>query len=271
VVSVAGLIGLAASVNSLRFSRRVARETRQLWQAPTGPHAIDRTRLERLPAPVRAYLAKALGVRRTAVATLRFRHGGRFRTKLDGPWQPIRGEQYDAADPPGFLWWGRLRAAPGVWVDARDRCVNGVGGMFVSFESSITLADRSGPELDQGSLLRLLSDLVLLPTAFLDDRYATWAGVDASSARATLRLNGREVSGIFEFGGDCLPRGFFAERYFDTGAGRPELRPWSGDYADYREVEGLLVPHHFLGVGGRGIPYVDFLLERPEYDAKTPF
>ena len=64
------------------------------------------------------------------------------------------------------------------------------------------------------------------------------------------------------------------DRYFDTGDGRAELRPWSGEYADYRAVAGLLVPHRFVGywhVDGQRIPYVDFLLEPPEYDAKAPF
>lgn len=146
--------------------------------------------------------------------------------------------------------------------------------MFVSLASSFTLADRRGPEMDQGSMLRLLSELVLLPTTYLDERYVTWAAADESKARATLRVNGREVAGVFEFGGDGLPVGFSADRYFDTGDGRAELRPWSGEYADYRAVAGLLVPHRFVGywhVDGQRIPYVDFLLEPPEYDAKAPF
>jgi hypothetical protein len=273
-LTVAGAIGLAVSVNHLRFARRVASETRKMWASQHGARPIDWARIEQLPAPVRAYLAKALGTRTNAVQAVRFRHGGRFRTKLDGPWQLIRGEQYEAADPPGFLWWGRLRAAPGLWVDARDQCINGNGSMLVSFESSFTLADRSGPEMDQGSLLRLLSELVLFPTSFLDDRYLTWASFDAQQVRATLRVNGREVTGVFRFGGDALPEGFFAERYFDTGTGRPELRPWSGSYTDYRKVDGMLIPHHFIGywhVDGERVPYVDFELDPPEYDVAAPF
>jgi uncharacterized protein DUF6544 len=205
---------------------------------------------------------------------VRFRHGGRFRTKLDGPWQAIRGEQYEAADPPGFVWWGRLRAGPGLWVDARDRSVNGAGGMLVSLESSFTIADRTGPEMDQGSLLRLLSDLVLFPTAFLDERYVDWAAVDDAHARATLRVSGREVAGVFAFGPDGLACGFSAERYFDAGRGTPELKPWSGDYEDYRAAGGMLVPHRFVGywhVGDERVPYVDFRLETPEYGVAAPF
>src|SRR5262245_18919767 len=165
---------VVVSINSRRFARRVAGEALQLRARSAAPRAIDRARIRELPPPVRAYLERALAERSTAATGLRFRHGGRFRPRLDGPWYPIRGEQQASADPPGFVWWGRVRIAPGLWVDSRDRCVEGVGGMLVSFESSVVLADRSGPELDQGSLLRLLSELVLLPAALLDQRYVAW-------------------------------------------------------------------------------------------------
>jgi hypothetical protein len=205
---------------------------------------------------------------------VRFRHGGRFRTQLDGPWRPIRGEQYDTADPPAFLWWGRLSPVPGVWIDARDRSIGGKGNMLVSLESSVTLFDRAGRQLDEGASLRLLSDLVLLPSALLDERYVAWTAIDERRARASLRVGGTVVAGVFEFGDDGLPRSFQADRYLDTGSGEPRLLPWSGDYADYRWVQGLLIPHHFVGywhVDGQRVPYVDFVLETPEYDVREPF
>ncbi len=274
IVVVAGAIAAIAFLNSRRFAARVANETRELWASLPEARPVDRARMATLPPPVRAYLFKALGDRAKAVRTVRFRHGGRFRARLDGPWQPIRGVQYDAADPPGFVWWGHLHAGPGVWVDALDRSRNGKGGMRVSLESTFTLFDRTGPQLDQGSLLRLLSEFVVFPTVLLDERYVTWTAVDEKRAKATLRVEGSEVSGVFEFGADGLPGAFHAERYYDTGKGEPELRLWSGDYLDYRPVEGLLVPFHFLGywhVDGQRIGYVDFELETPEIDAAAPY
>lgn len=262
------------SVNSMRVRRSVNREVRSMWAHATEALPIDRTRLSALPAPARVYLEKALGHRATAIRTVRFRHGGTFRTSLEGAWQPIRGEQYESSDPPGFIWWGRLRSAPAVWVDARDRSVAGAGRMFVSLESTFTLFDRSGTEIDQGALLRLLSDMVLFPSAFLDGRYVTWDGIDDTHARATLRVGTQAVEGVFEFGANGLPLSFSADRYYDTGKGRAELQPWSGEYRDYREVDGILVPHRFIGywhvVTGR-IPYVDFQLEPPQFDAAAPF
>jgi len=243
-----------------------------MWAGSAEPRRIDRRRLEELPAPVRRYVAKAIGGREPAVRTVRLRHGGTFRTKLDGTWLPIRGEQYFAADPPGFVWRGRVRVAPGLWAEARDRSVGGVGNMHVLMESTVTLADGAGPEIDQGALLRLLGVMVWLPTAFVDARYVTWTTGDDRRARATLRVKEREVAGVFEFGDNGLPETVFADRYRDLGGGK--AASWSGEFGDYREVDGLLVPHHVVAswhVDGQRIPYARFLVERLEYDASAPF
>ncbi|HWO09301.1 MAG TPA: DUF6544 family protein [Polyangiaceae bacterium] len=274
-VTLVGLTGTLVSVNAARFAGRVRRDARELFAAAAA-RPPELARLAELPAPVRRYLGRALGSSPRAIGTLRFRHGGRFRTSLDGPWQPIRGEQYDTLDPPGFLWWGRLRVAPGVWVDAVDRGVRGKGRMSVALASTLTLFERSGSELDQGAMLRLLSDFVLLPGLMLDARYVTWQPLDEQRALCTLHAPGTRVAvtGTFEFDHDGLPRSFRSERYMDSGKGTPRLLPWSGDYADYRPVGGLLVPHHFIGywhVDGQRVPYVDFVLEPPEYDVPEPY
>lgn len=235
---------------------------------------IDPRRVDELPAPVRRYAGKAVRGRKRPVRSVRLRHGGTFRPKLDGGWLSIRGEEYFAADPPGFVWWGRARVAPGIWVEARDRCVSGVGSMLVLAESTFTLGDSAGPEIDQGALLRVLGEMPWFPTAFLDDRYVTWTSVDERHAEATLRVNGRGVVGVFAFGEDGLLETFSAIRYRDLGGGKSVLTPWSGRYGDYREVDGLLVPHEVVvswRVDGDGIPYARFLVERLEFDAAAPF
>ena len=267
-------LGTVACVSSLLFRGRVVREARELWAAGTTPRPLDRARMEALPAPVRLYLSRALGQRRSAVRTVRLRHGGEFRTTLDGSFVPIRGEQYFAADPPGFVWWGRIRMAPGLWVDARDRSTKGVGNMLVRLESAITLADAKGPELDQGALLRLLGEMTWFPTAFLDDRYVSWGPVDDRHAQGTLRLAGREVTCVFEFGADGLVAAVRADRYRDLGKGSSALTPWSGESSDYREVDGLLIPHRqtaYWHLDGRPVAYARFDVERVEYDVASTF
>jgi hypothetical protein len=265
-----------AAINARRFRRDIARQVQQLFErSPQQPSSAQPPQtLQSLPPPVRAYLELALVQGSPAPRSVRFRHGGRFKPSLTGPWYDIRGEQYDGAAPPGFVWWGRMRIAPGLWIDARDRCLGGSGGMLVCLASTLRLFDRTGPALDQGAMLRLLSDLVLLPSVLLDARYVTWSPVDERQARATLTVGQTSVAGVFEFDDRGLPRRFSAERYRDTGHGDAVLSLWSGEYADYRRVHGWLVPHHFIGYwheGHQRLPYADFVIEAPEYDVVESF
>jgi uncharacterized protein DUF6920 len=167
-----------------------------------------------------------------------------------------------------------FQMAPGVWIDARDRSVDGIGNMFVRLESTITVANSSGPELDQGALLRLLGELAWLPTAFLDDRHVAWSAIDDRHARATLRVNDRVASGEFEFGADGLPTTFAAERYRDIGAGKSVLTPFVGRFSDFRSVDNVLVPHRAVGawiVDGKTLEYANFEVRQLEFDRAEPW
>ena len=268
-VAIIGLTGAVASFNSVRFSRRVALEMRQIAGGTVEPAAPTQERHD-LPPPVERYIRKAI-TRAEPIHTVWLRQGGRFRTSLDGSWLPIRGTQFFRTSPPAFIWWGRVRIAPGLWVDARDRAVDGVGNMLVRVESTVTIADSSGPQLDQGALLRLLGEMTWMPTAFLDPRYVRWSAIDDHHASATLSINGREVTGVFEFDGDDLPTTFTAARYRDVGGGRSVLTPFIGRSSDYRRVSGVLVPFRVVGawvIENQPIEYADFVVEELAFDRR---
>ena len=222
-------------LNQRRFERRVSDEMRALELVP---HASASASIELdLPAPVARYRAIAVGDH-APVRTLRLEHGGTFCMSVKDKPRPIRGAQLFTSDPPGFVWTGRVRIGPGVWVDVRDMSVAGAGSMRVFIDDTIRIADAKGPELDQGSALRLLAEMPWYPTALFDSRSVRWTAVDATRARATLRLGAAEVSGTFEFGADGLPVRMTALRFGDGGA----LRPWNGVYRDWRTVSGMRVP-----------------------------
>jgi hypothetical protein len=267
-VGLAALALIALHVNALRFGLRVGREVQAFWPLQPTAARLELSGLDRQPEPVRRYLRKAIADNRAAVTSVHLRHGGTFRPKLDGAWLPIRGSQYIRAEPPAFVWWGRVRVAPGVWIDARDRFESGRGNMLVLMDSTFTLANSSGAQIDQGALLRLLAEMVWLPTAFLDPRIV-WTGIDDQRARARLRVDDREVTGVFEFGSDDLPIGFRAMRYRDLGGGKAELTEFYGTTTDYREVDGLLVPHCLVAhwkIADEFVPYARFEVESIAYD-----
>lgn len=273
-VTIVGAVGAVASLNSVRFKQHVEREARAMAAASHESTTLARAESTALPAPVQRYLRKALGERSRPIARVRLRHGGQFRPSLSGSWLPIRGEQYFTTAPPAFIWWGRVRLAPCVWIDARDRSVSGEGNMWVTMESTVTMANSSGPELDQGALLRLLGEMAWFPTAFLDNAYVTWTAVDNQRAKATLQVNGRTVSGEFVFGADDLPSAFHAERYRDIGGGKSILTPFVGRVGDFRAVESVLVPYRVIGawtVEDKTVDYANFEVEQIEFDWREPY
>ncbi len=228
-------LGIAILFNRARFERQVAEEMRALATIPRS--VVPFSTAADLPAPVARYRELAVGARRP-VRMLKMRHSGTFCTSPTSKAVAIQGTQLFTADPPGFVWTGRIRMAPGVWIDARDMAVAGEGSMRVLLGDTVTLVDARGSELDQGSGLRLLAEMVWYPTSLFDSRSVTWSAIDADHARATLRFGERDVSGIFAFGPDGLPREFTAERYNDKG----ELKSWGGVYREWRTVSGMQVP-----------------------------
>lgn len=269
----AGSLALWVGVQGERFERRVHGEARALLGgAPDGRRAAAEP--GGVPAPVARYLEACGALRHAPLRGVRLVHGGSFSPAADARWFPIRGEQYLSADPPGFVWWGRLRLAPGLWIDARDRTVAGEGNMLVRAASVWTIADARGAELDRAALVRLLGELAWMPTVLADARYVRWAPVDARRARATLAVGGREVSATFVFGPDGMPERFEAERWRDLGDGRGALTPFVGTLADFREVDGLRLPHRLEAawiVDGKPAPYARWAVERIDLDPDGPY
>jgi hypothetical protein len=272
-VALAAAAAVVVNVQRIRFERRVAREASAVLASRTGEAPAPAVP-GALPAPVRRYLEAVGALRHRPVKAVRLRHGGTLRTSLEkDAWVPIQGQQYFSADPPGFVWWGRARMAPGVWMDARDRVVGGEGNMWVTVASTLTVVDARGKELDEGALHRLLGEMTWFPTAFLDPRHVRWTPVDDAHADATLRVGGREVTARWEFGPDGLPLRFSAERFRDVN-GKGVLTPFVGESSDWREVDGLRVPFRVEAtwiVAGERKPYARFEVEELSFDPAGPY
>lgn len=272
VVSLIGVLGVVVNVNRLRFARRVAKETRALITAKraTSSSGDDSAApIGPLPPPVLRYRTLAIG-ERAPVQTLRIRHGGTFCMSTTGKARRIEGAQVFTADPPGFIWTGRIRILPGLWANARDKSVQGRGGMRVLLDDTVTLVDvEGGSDIDDGSALRLLAEMVWYPTALFDGCHVSWSPIDDNHARATLRVGSVEVSGVFEFGAEGLPSQFSADRVHEKG----ELLPWGGTYRDYRRTSGMLVPFEaevFWQLASGRFTYAHWFVNSMEYDEVRP-
>ncbi len=196
--------------------------------------------LEGLPESVQRYLRYTGVVGQPRIKTIRLKQQGAMRLAPDKSWLPMKATQYYATESPAFIWKGTIKAAPLFKITARDRYRGGRGNMQIRLMGLFKVVDMTEPELDQGTLVRFLSEGIWFPTVYLED-YITWEAIDSLSAKATMAYMETTASAMFYFNELGQVVDFVADRYMEK-KGTFELRRWSTPLYEYREINGLMLP-----------------------------
>jgi hypothetical protein len=193
-----------------------------------------------LPAPVARWLTASGVIDRPRVRTVHLRQRGGLRTAPDQAFMPAEAEQVFTTDEPGFVWSVRVTMGRLVPVAGRDQYLGGRGRMRISALSLIPLVDADGAEIDQGTLLRFLGELVWFPSAALAP-YIRWEPVDEQTARATMIYRGVTASALFVFDDRGRMVRLTAKRYQGGGPGA-RLEDWSVIAHAWTAMNGVIVP-----------------------------
>ena len=204
------------------------------------PGLITEEQVMALPLPVQRYLTYAQVVGKAPVRMVRLKQKGFIRQQPGQKWFPMDAEQYFTTTPPALLWHAKMRPFPLVWISATDRFSDGHGSMRIKPLSLITVANARGPEMDQGSALRYLAEMIWFPTAWLSD-YIEWQAIDAHSVKAVSHQPRLTVSAVMYVNEQGQPTHFTTDRFMEEN-GHYRLTPWSGQCNEYREVDGMRIP-----------------------------
>ena len=276
VVKLAVLAGLVALLvaTSRRFDRLVEADRRRLLEQPRPSHPplVTEEMLAGLPEPARRYLRYAGVVGRPLVDTVRVRQVCRMRPGPGRMTFPLVADQWYTVEPPGFVWDATVPVAGIPVVRGRDGYLEGRGLMTIRLGSLIPFVDAAGPEMDQASLLRHLSEMPWFPSAFLRER-VTWEAIDDSTVRVSIADGNLRATGTLEIDAEGRLVAFRSERYAMVGKGF-ELRPWTAPTYAYGELEGLRLPVKGAAVwtlpDGTDLPYIELELTELEYDPPLP-
>ncbi len=201
---------------------------------------ISEADLAAVPEPVARYLRRAGVVGRTRVQNVRLRQRGTFRMSEKGGWAAMAAEQRYTVQPPAFVWRATIAAFLLAQVKVTDGFADGHGWLAAKLFGLFSVADARGPEVDQGELLRFMTEIVWFPTAWLSG-YITWQPVDARSVKATIDHQGITASAILTFDEQDRMAAIEAQRFRMVGA-RYSLDTWVIELARYEEHSGLLIP-----------------------------
>ena len=269
VAGSAVLAGIGAERAGHRAFTRLVRRDVQALRARASPGragVVTEEMLADLPEPVRRYLRYAGVVGRPFPGTIRLHQKGRMRPAPSQPWMPLDAEEHYSVQPPGFVWAGTARLGALPVARARDMYADGTGRMLVKVASLWPVADASGEQMDQGGMMRYLSEMIWFPAAFLADNIS-FEAVDDSSARVTLTDHGRTATGTLFFDTEGRVTDFVAKRYRTPGASSPET--WSTPVTGYGEFEGLRLPSRGKAIyrlPGGDLEYINVTVTEVHYD-----
>lgn len=207
----------------------------------TVPRAPDPELYKQLPAPVKAWLDQAAPPSSGEIIIARINQSGSFRPE-GNRWLDMKAEQYFLGRPPAFVWQARIWLMPLVWIQGRDIFLNQKGSFQGSLMSLAPLAGGVGPETNQASLQRWISEAVWLPTALWPGEQVKWTGISPKQAKVVVTYGQLKAEGEFFFNDDGLPKRFLCqERWRDLPRGM-QKQPWQVKYSDYKRVKGYLIP-----------------------------
>jgi len=245
LIAMASLIILAIlliNIDIQLFNRKVNNDLKTLAarNLETQNGLITEEDIKLLPEPVQRYLRYTQVIGTSRIGTVKLQQKGYIRQAPDQPWAPFVAEQYCTTNPPSFVWIASMKAFPLLSIKARDMYLEGKGNMYVKLPPFVTIADARGPEIDQGSLLRYLGEIVWFPTAYLSE-YIQWEPIDNSSARIIMNYQGMKLPATAYFNEAGEMTSFVARRYAAMNGGY-QLEDWAVTMAEYQEFNGIRIP-----------------------------
>ncbi len=206
------------------------------------PAVLTEELIQGYPPIVKLWLTRSGVLHKAFNGTVHLQQKGRMRTGIKNKWMPVKAEQWFSTTVPGFLWSADVKISSLLHLAGKDRYINGTGHMLINFLSIIPVVNAKGPEIDQGSLVRYLAEMVWFPYAAVNN-YIQWSEVDALTARATITYGGISASALFRFSkeGDFIS--LKAKRYYSE-KGRSSLKDWivETEPEAYCTFEGIRVP-----------------------------
>ena len=243
VLNIILLAGCLLGYGNWDFQSMVEREKESFFASVNSvKENVTMEEADGLPPIVRLWIQNSGIAGHDRMNSIYFRQKGTMKTSPQGRWMPVEAEQFVKTGSPGYLWIANVEAAPYIHLAGRDKYMDGRGHMLIKLLSLIPVADSKGEEIDQGSLLRYLAEMVWYPGAALEP-YVSWEGIDDTKARATMNYGGITASGVFEFNKGGEPIRFEAKRYYDRMEG-PTLETWVVDIetGSFRTYDRLRVP-----------------------------
>jgi len=232
------------------------------------PESITEASLAGLPEVVARYMRYSGLVGKKQISAVRWLHSGTFRPAANREFFPIKGAYYVTANKPSFCWYGKISMAPGLSVAAFDSYYDGNGRMRIKIMSAFTLADEQSEFTDISSFGRMVIEMAILPSFFLDSERISWINSDSASAECLIKDSGMQTSAKLSFSTEGALEKIEVDRYYGNDENQQTLEKFTGIAHGKRNHNGIILPEIFDGYWNLktgDLHYVHFIVDSVEY------
>jgi hypothetical protein len=217
---------------------------------PYESEIVTKEEVNKLPKPVQKFLSYSGVIGKKKPQNIRLEQKGALRTQYFDEWRkeerkrwlPFKAVQYISTNPPGFIWFANVKS-----FQSTDILMDGKGSISTNKMGFRKKGHITGKEVDEGSLLRYIAEMIWFPAAMVND-YIRWEAIDDTSAKATIKMNDKTVSGTFKFDKEGKIVNFIGERHFHVKQGHHVFGRWETPVEKYKEISGIKIPSFVKGV-----------------------
>ncbi|WP_298423351.1 DUF6544 family protein [uncultured Kordia sp.] len=227
-----------------RFFDMTQKESKQLFVATKKAEKpiIKEAAIANLPSIVQKWLRTSGVINKEYISYVRLKQKGRMRTKPYGTWMSFNAHQYFNTSDISFVWTTKVKVFPSIYLNGRDKLVEGKGAMLIKLVSLIPVViERENHQINAGAMIRYLAEICWFPSAALHDAIS-WETINKTSAKAILTIQNVSVSGIFRFSEEGKIISFEAQRFYG-GAKEATLEKWCVEMVSYTEFNGIKIPN----------------------------
>lgn len=244
--TIANIIILLVSISAFaqgQFYTMVEKEVRMMQpNIQKNIPSTNRNDMSQLPEVVQRWMQASGVIGQEEAVSVRLKQVGNMRTKPKGKWMSFSATQHFNVENPAFVWSTKVNFIPIITMVGRDKLVHGKGEMLIKIASLIPVVNESNNEkINSGAMIRYLAEICWFPSAAMNE-HITWETIDEKSARATLTIEKRYVSGIFKFNSDGNIMSFEANRYYG-GTQNSQLEKWVIKMEEYKIYDGIKIPY----------------------------
>nr|WP_298927457.1 DUF6544 family protein [uncultured Allomuricauda sp.] len=214
------------------FNAQVEKDKEQLFNLTgNSEKLVTKEDLVHLPNSMKNYLIKVGVIGKCRDCHAIIKQSGQIKQRQDGKWMHFTAKQFMTAKPVGFIW-----AAKAFPIFVKDRSIEGVGEVNISFLGLKSIAVHQSKETDESALGRCLGELVFYPVGFLNNTIE-WKEIDKNLVKATIIVGSTATNGIFHFDENGLIDRFESKRYKAE-----TLEDFTGKIENYQTKCGLSIP-----------------------------